>query len=148
MRSVDEEIVNDESGGLWASGMGLLALVTGAALIILVVIWLTGIAFQQIHAPVNAESLHDSVGVATGAGIHDRDDGKCWKPGGESWTCEIIEYGGSSVHDYRVNVSPGSSCWRAQPIGPGVGDGFGPERKPISACVHHFEGGWSNAIGL
>jgi hypothetical protein len=145
---VAEENLNDESGGMWASGMGLLAAVTGAVFMVLIVIWLAGFAYSQLHAPVTAGSLHDSIVVERGASVEDHNGGKCSKPVDGPWQCEVIEYGGSTVHDYRVKVRPGTSCWDAWLLDPNDPNGIASENEAFSSCVHHFEGGWSKAIGI
>jgi hypothetical protein len=145
---VHDERLNDESGGMWASGTGLLAAVTGAVFMVLIVIWLAGFAYGELHAPVNADSLHDSIAIETGASANDTDGGKCTKPAGGPWECEVIEFGGSSVHDYRVKVRPGTSCWDAWLLDPNDPNAIARRNEMFSSCVHHFEGGWSKAIGI
>jgi hypothetical protein len=145
---VEPQKLNEESGGMWASGMGLLALVTGAVFMVLIVIWFAGFAYGKLHAPVNADSLHDSIAIETGASANDTDSGRCTKQAGGPWDCEVISFGGSSVQDYRVKVRPGTSCWEARTIDPNDPNGVASEDEIFSSCVHHFEGGWTKAIGM
>lgn len=100
---------------------------------------LGGLVVQQFHAPLNAESLHVSVGVAANSAFVGDGLGECVDRGGATWECNVVDQAGSGSYDYAVTVKPDSTCWNATLV-------FnGGEVKPpgtLSSCVRHFDEGW------
>jgi hypothetical protein len=112
----------------------------GTILVVLpFVLLLGGYITRQFHAPVNADSLHVSVGVAAGSSFVGDGMGECLQRSDSTWRCEVGDQGGSGSHTYAVITDPDSSCWTATLA---VDGGEADPPRTLSSCVRHFEEGW------
>jgi len=84
---------------IWAVLLGLLAAAT--------------VAYLFAPVPVNATSLHGSVGRTTGsAGLA----GSCEQRSGRHWHCDVADGHGSGQAGYEVEVD--GTCWQARRSSP------------------------------
>jgi hypothetical protein len=89
-------------------------LITLALLSVAVALWVSLVP-ERSHN-VSPEALHDSVadnvGGNTLVGPH-----RCQKRGGQVWSCEVADAGGSANVTYRVVLR--KRCWQARRVTPG-----------------------------
>lgn len=117
----------------------LIAVLGTVLVVVPVALVLGGFVLQQFHAPVNAESLNVSVGVAAGSAFVGDGIGECVRRGDEAWRCEVSDQGGSGSYIYAVTTKPDSSCWNAT-LASNLGESQPP--RALSSCVSRFEEGW------
>lgn len=110
---------------------------------IVICVLVAGVAFAATvlrvgpapEAPVTPVSLHRSVEDASYSfGRHVDDQEKCHRARRpREWQCAVSDGGGSSGGEYRIQVQPGSSCWKGRLTEeyPAALD----MPKTISACV-------------
>ncbi|MBJ7459118.1 MAG: hypothetical protein JHD02_08025 [Thermoleophilaceae bacterium] len=120
--------------------------VLGTILVVVpIALVLFGLVVQQFHAPVTAESLNVSVGVAAGSAFVGDGFGECERRSDRTWQCEVSDQSGSGSYVYLVTTESDSSCWTAL-----LGDDLGesPPRRSLSSCVGRFEEGWWGVLGV